>query len=161
MKKTIFLTTLALALTVGTASAQMGGGSGMMKETGRQQQTMMQPGMMGGYGMGPGMMGGCGMSPGMMGGGYGMGPGMMGGGYGMGPGMMGGYGMGQGTPGPADPEKYQKFLDETKESRKKLHDLRFEYSELMRNPKGTMKDKMQMEKKMFELQQELQEKAGE
>jgi len=88
----------------------------------------------GGYGMGPGMMGGYGgygMGPGMMGGygGYGMGPGMMGGyGYGMGPGMMGGYGgygicpycgAYQGQQFKSD-EDYSKFLDDTKEQRKKL-----------------------------------------
>jgi hypothetical protein len=157
----------------------------MMQGSGEKQQEapdpqqnnpyMMYPGMMGGYGMGPGMMGGYGygMGPGMMGG-YGMGPGMMGGyGYGMGPGMMGGYGHGPcpygkcsgygaapGQPGYMPPEKYQKFLDATKELRKKLNDLQFEYSEMVRNPKTTMEDRNKVEKEIFDLQQKIREKAA-
>jgi len=124
----------------------------------------MYPGMMGnyGYGMGTGMMGGYGgygMGPGMMGG-YGMGPGMMGGygGYGMGPGMMGfdmhqgmmgsyGCGMGPGMMGYYSPEQYgkqfkenQDFLNETKELRKKMHALKFDYAEALRNPETDKKD---------------------
>jgi hypothetical protein len=127
----------------------------------------MGPGMMGGYGgygygMGPGMMGGYGgygMGPDMMGGGhgYGMGPGMMGG-YGMGPGMMGlgmhhgmmggyGCGMGLGMMGYYSPEQYEKqfkenqdFLNETKELRKKMHALKFDYAEALRNPETDKKD---------------------
>ena len=181
MKTTILLTVLALALSGSYAGAQMmGGGPGMMQGYGAQQPSepppqQNYPYMMGGYGygMGPGMMGGYGMGPGMMGGyGYGMGPGMMGGyGYGMGPGMMGGYGpcpqgncYGYGQrpwqPGFSSPEKYQKFLDETKELRKKLHDLQFQYGEMLRDPKTTMDDKFKMEKEIFDLQQKIQEKAA-
>ena len=188
MKKTIFFAALAVALgmNAGIGKAQMpGGGPGMMQGYEDQEESrpnpqnnpyMMSPGMMGGYGMGPGMMGGYGMGPGMMGG-YGMGPGMMGG-YGMGPQMMGGCGgrmsapcygygpgmmegYGYGKKGYPDPQKYKKFYDETKELRKKLHDLRFEYGEMMRNPDTTMKEKMDIEKQMFELQQKIQEKAAE
>ncbi|MGW8161863.1 MAG: hypothetical protein ACWGN1_06410 [Desulfobulbales bacterium] len=132
----------------------------------------MGPGMMmGGYGMGPGMMGGYGMGPGMMGG-YGMGPGMMGG-YGMGSGMMGGYGMGhmnrhmmdeygwgRGKKPFSSPENYNKFLDETKDLRKELHDMQFEYGEMMRNPKTTMGDLKKMQQEMFELQKKLLEKSA-
>jgi len=112
----------------------------------------MGPGMMG-YGMGPGMMGGYGhgMQHNMMGGGcYGMGPGMMGSyGYGMGPGMMGsyGYGMGPGMMGYYSPEQYDKqfkenqdFLNETREMRKKMHALRFDYAEALRNPETDKKE---------------------
>lgn len=116
----------------------------------------MNQGMMGGYGqgIGPQMMGtgthpcmsgyGYGMHPGTMGGhGYGMNQGMMGGGYGYGrnPGMMGGYGMVPGMMGYYSPEQYEKqfkehqdFLDETRELRKKLHTLKFDFAEAQRNP---------------------------
>jgi hypothetical protein len=162
MKRTICLIALSSALTAGTVSAQMMAGdtSGMMQ--GHQQQNpsqsrqqdypnMMYPGMMGGYGYG--------MSPQMMGF-YGRQHGMMQG-YGMGPGMMGGYGPGEEQPGSGVSENFKKFLDETKEFRKELHILKFEYGEMLRNPDSTMKKKMDMEKEMFELQQKIQEKAGE
>ena len=122
----------------------------------------MNRGMMGGYGqgMGPQMMGtgthpcmsgyGYGMHPGTMGGhGYGMHPGMMGGGYGYGrnPGMMGGYGMGPGMMGYYSPEQYEKqfkehqdFLDESRELRKKLHTLKFDFTEARRNPETKRDD---------------------
>jgi hypothetical protein len=149
----------------------------------------MGPGMMrGGYGMGPGMMG-YGMGPGMMGGygyGYGMGPGMMGGygrgmgpgmmgscgypGCGMGPGMMGGYGYGMG-PGmmgyfpPAQNEQNfkenQKFFNETRELRKKLHDLKFEYNEALRNPDTTQKDLEKMNEEMAGIWKQIYEKRNE
>jgi hypothetical protein len=184
MKKTFFLTAMALTLAGATVGAHMAGGAQQQMTPNPQQNypCMMNTGMMGGYGMGsgmmdgygmgPGMMGGCGMGPGMMGG-CGMGPGIMGG-YGMGPGMMGGYGYGHGPctqgncygqgiapgqPGYMPPEKYQKFLDETKDLRKKMHDLRFEYGEMTRNPKTTMEEKDKMEKEMFELHQKIRGKA--
>jgi hypothetical protein len=166
----------------------MGGEPGMMQGSDQQQQTAPQPqqkypcrkhrGMMGpgygGYGMGPGMMGpgygGYGMGPGMMGyGGYGMGPGMMEpgcGGYGMGPGMMG-YGMGRGQwggcgcyPGATkeDVEKYNKALDATRELRRKLHDMRFDYNEALRNPKISADKKQEMADEIFQLQEKIREK---
>ena len=165
--------------TEGTSQSEQyypyGMGYGMMGGYG------MGPGMMG-YGMGPGMMGGYGMGPGMMG--YGMGPGMMGGygmgsgmmGYGMGSGMMGGYGMGYGMMGEygrghgrrfgmgggqwtVDPEKYNKFLDETMPLRKKIHDKQFDYCEAARNPKTSRETLMKMEKELFELRQQMHEKG--
>jgi len=122
----------------------------------------------GGYGMGPGIMGGYGygMGPGMMGGygGYGMGPGMMGGyGYGMGPGMMGGYGgygicpncgAYQGQQFKSN-EDYSKFLDDTKEQRRKLQNLMFEYNEEMRSPNPNREKLANMEKVMDELRDEI------
>ncbi len=103
--------------------------------------------------MGPGMMRGYGMGPGMMGGGYGMGRGMMGGGgYGMGPGMMG--------PGSNSySAECQKFYDETQTLRKELHNKRFEYFEMMRNPKATGEDASKLEKEMNELQEKIYAKA--
>jgi hypothetical protein len=138
----------------------------------------MGPGMMGGYGgygMGPGMMGGYGgygMGPGMMGGygGYGMGPGMMGGyGYGMGPGMMGGYGcgMGPGMMGYYSPDEYKKqfnknqaFLDATKDLRKKLHSLRFDYAEAVRNPATKQEDLIKMNEEMESILKQIYEKGN-
>jgi hypothetical protein len=100
-----------------------------------------------------GMRGGHGMGLGMMGGGYGMGPGMMGGGgYGMGPGMMGpgyyGY----------SPE-CQKFYDETAGLRKELHDKRFEYFEVLRNPKATGEAAAKLENEIRELQDKIYAEA--
>ncbi len=131
----------------------------------------MGPGMMGGYGMGPGVMGGYGMGPGMMRG-YGMGPRMMDDyGYGMGPGMMRGYGnwgrpgcncyghYGRGRHGFVSPEQYRKFMDETRDLRKKLHDLRFDYREMARDPKADQEKLAKMEKEMDDLQRQIWEKA--
>jgi hypothetical protein len=97
-----------------------------------------------GSGMGPGRMRGYGMGPEMMGG-YGMGPGMMGG-YGMGPGMMGYYSQSQ---------ECQKFYDDTAKLRKELHDKRFEYFEVMRNPKATGAAAMKLEREIRELQEKI------
>lgn len=132
----------------------------------------MTPCMLGGYGygMGPGMMGGHGrgMGPGIMGGGYGYGMGMMGDyGYGMGPGMMGGYGHGM-EPcmmGYYTPEQYEKhyrenqtFLDATKELRKKLHTLKFDYAEARRNPATKREDLEKMNAEMENLWKQIYEK---
>jgi hypothetical protein len=119
---------------------------------GSQEQQYQQ----GGYGMGPGMMGGYGMGPGMMGG-YGMGPGMMGG-YGMGPGMMGGYGMGPGMMNVYNPQM-KKFMDETKDLRRKLHMMKFEYSEALRDPKTTPETITKLQNEMRDLVIKLQQKA--
>lgn len=143
----------------------------------------MGPGMMGGYGgygMGPQMMGGYGMGPQMMGG-YGMGPQMMGGygygmghhmmrGYGMGPQMMGGYGMGHhmmggygmhspycGGQGPyfKSQEEYTRFLDETQNTRRKMHNLMFDYGEAQRRQEPDREKLQAMEKEMNELRNEI------
>jgi hypothetical protein len=151
------------------------------QQQGTQQQQyynpyQMNPGMMGGYGygMGPQMMGGSGygMGPQMMGGyGYGMHPNMMGGyGYGMHPNMMEGrghHGMHQmmsgwgmppctGLQGPyKNNEEYAKFLDDTREDRRKLHSLMFDYGEAMRSPEPNKEKLQEMEKEMFELRDKL------
>jgi len=160
MKKTMYLATIlfAVLITAWSVDAQMmGGGQKMMQQSGGQQENMpqvqkdepfmMHPGMMGCYGMGPGMMMGGGMGPGMM----------MGGG--MGPGMMGG-GIGPGMKRFDSPEQYEKFLEATKDMRKKMHDLRFEYGEMMRNPKTTMGDLKKMEQEMFDLQKKIMEQGA-
>ncbi|HER62420.1 MAG TPA: hypothetical protein ENO11_00375 [Desulfobacteraceae bacterium] len=178
MKKKAYLAVALSTILIGgsVAGAQMmGDREEMMRESPQQYERRSQDRdddyryMMGGYGMGPCVMGGYGMGPGMMGG-YGMGPGMMGG-YGMGHhGMMGGYGMGPGMMGEhgwwkdrdqfSSPEQYEKFLDETKDLRKKLHDLRFEYGEMMHDPKTTVGEMKKMQQDMYELQEQIQQKAG-
>jgi hypothetical protein len=136
---------------------------------GQNNPQYMNPGMMGcGYGMGPGMMGGgygYGMHHGMMGG-YGMGPGMMGGyGYGMGPQMMGGCGMGPNMMGYYSPEQYEKqykefqsFLDDTRDLRKKLHTLKFDFAEAQRNPATKQEDLVKMNSEMESIWRQIDEK---
>ena len=152
MKKRILLASvLAAFLAAGAASAQTGheGMQGMQAEPGTAPPPaaapMAAPGMMGGK-MGQGGMGG-GMG-GMMGG-KGM-CGMMGG---MGGGMMG---PGMGT---LSPEAQQKFLDATKDLRKKLHDKQFEYGEAARNPKADKKEILKKRKELWDIQQKIHAKA--
>ncbi len=117
-------------------------GSGMMMGPGIKGYGMMEPGMM----MGPGMMG-----PGMMGHHGMMGPGVMG------PGMMG-YGMRPGMWG-YSAETYQKFLNETADLRKELHNKRFEYFEALRNPDTKPETITGIEKEIQGLQSKIYEKA--
>jgi len=112
------------------------------------------PGWWGHGMMGPGMMGGegyegwycpyCGQYMGPRGG-YGPGPGIRG------PGIMG--------PGYYQREECQKFLDETTPIRKELHMKRYEYSEVLRNPKTTSETIEKIEKEIRELQQKIHAKA--
>jgi hypothetical protein len=174
MKKTLLVATILSFLATAPAVAQtMGSGgmqSGMMED--RQQQAFNRPGqanyqqmqagtranmmmatgqnMMGGYGM----MGGRNMMNMMMGN-SGMMP-MMGG-YGMMPGMMGGYGMMQ-DQGPDELKKYENFVKETRDSRKKLHDLMFEYGEARWNPATTLGDLRKMAEEMHQLRKDIQKK---
>lgn len=149
MKKTILATVLALSMVAGTAIAQQNMNMGMEGQ-----------GMMMGRGMGQGMMGG-GMGQGMMGGGMGKGMMMQGHmgcmnmmGRGMGMGMMGGGMMGNMT---ADNQK--EFMDDTKEMREKMHMMRFEYMEAMRNPKTTLEDIGNMEQDMLDIRKNMMKKA--
>ena len=171
MKKTILVTGLMLLLAAGPAIAQMmGSGSGMMgsgQDAGSRQQMMeqqqmqqnvpaggqnypqyMNRGMTGGYGMGAGMMGGYG---------YGMGPQMMGG-YGHNPmHHMGGWGMPPCTQGPQGKsiEKHTKFMDDTRDERRKLHNMMFDYGEAMRSPEPDRQKLHKMEKEMYELRNKI------
>jgi len=74
----------------------------------------------------------------------------------MGPGMMG---QGQGMMWGYSAAGYQKFMDETAELRKKLHNKKFEYFELMRNPKTKSETVTKLQKEMQELQGRIYEKA--
>ena len=102
-------------------------------------------------------MGGYGMGPSMMMRGYGMHPGMMGhNSFGMGPGMMGGYGMSSPCGGHFWSDKdHTKFLDDTREIRKKIHILMFDYGELRRSPEPDMKKLQEIEKEMYELKKDV------
>lgn len=176
MKNQLFMSAIVLSavLLLNTAFAQMmGRGPEMMQEYNQKQQQPVHQGqqsysdkmygMIGGYGFDPRMMQNYAMRQGMMHR-YDMGhDGMMQGYGGMGYGMMGGQGYCQ---GPVHMWNYKseednKFMEETKETRKKLHDLHFEYGEIMRNPKTTVEDLRNMEKKIYELQQKLRKKANE
>jgi peptidoglycan hydrolase CwlO-like protein len=149
MKKIFFMIVLALGLLTAYGHAEMDehmmhhdmmGGAGMEMEEEMPDEYMMYPcemcgGMMGyrGYGMREG----CGM----------MGHGMMG--RGMWQGMWG-YGYQQ--------KAFQKFLDVTKDLRKQLHDMKFEYFELARNPETKPEDIDKLKKEMQELQKKIFEK---
>jgi hypothetical protein len=92
----------------------------------------------------------------MMGPGYGahmMGPGY--GGHMMGQGY-GGHMMGQGGTGYGYD---QKFLDETVEQRRELHNKRFEYFEAFRNPETSSETITKLEKEIHELQETIHKKA--
>ena len=146
-------------------------GYGTSEESGKYPSREMGRGMMGygGYGMmGQGMMGyggHGGMHPGMM-----MGPGMMGYGgcgmmQGMGPGMMGyggsgmmGYGMGPGMMRGYDAKAFEQFMNDTRDLRKKMHNLKFEYSEAVRNPDTKQEDIVKLEKEMWELKKKIYDK---
>lgn len=147
MKKTFLVATLLAAFfTAGTASAQTGH-AGHTGPPAADEKAATAPGMMNHGGMG--MMG----QGGGMGGGMG---GMMGGGKGCG--MMGG---GMGIMNDLGPEEQQKYLDATRELRKKLHDKQFEYGEAARNPKTTRAELLKKKKAVWDLQQKIHEKAWE
>jgi len=136
MKKRFVVTTaLACMLAAGTVSAQTP--NEMMQGTGSGTTSTQQTSPA--------------MGPGMMGGGMGMGPGMMGGGMGMGPGMMGSL----------EPEAQQKYLDATRDLRKKMQDKQFDYIEAARNPKANKADLLKKRKELWDIQQKLHEKVWE
>ena len=112
------------------------------------------PNMMG-YGMGSQMMGGYGMMTNMMG-------------HGMGPQMMGnyGYGMGGQMMSPEAEKQYKEynkktnqFLDETKELRKELHSLKFNYHEALRSTQEPSEKLDKMRREMFDLHQKIYNKG--
>jgi len=144
MKKIIVTMALAMVMAIGidVGNAGMMNGQHMMAN-GQQGTINQQPCMMMGNGMG---MMGPGMMNNMM---MGRGMGMMNGG------MMGGMGMmGSGM----DMRQYRKTMDDTREIRRRLHDMKFEYGEAMRNPKTTIGDLQRMREKMNSLQQKIMQK---
>ncbi len=181
MKKTMIL----LAIMMGLAVPCLAADSGMAPPAanGTPMPSGMMPGMAPGMmpqapmwgspmGMPPGMMMNPGMGRGMMGAGpYGYAPGMMGGSpYGYGPGYMMGQGMmrfgmgpgmirGLGMMGYIPSEAFQKFFDETRTLRKELHDLMFDYAEVLRQPKIDREKRIELENKIQSLRQKIYEKA--
>lgn len=150
MKRIILITILIVGLTAVFSFAQMH--EGMMGSQSRQQtggttynsgnypcKQMMGPGMMGygEYGM---------MRPEMR-----MGSGMMG------QGMMG-HGMGSGMR-EHNSEAYQKFLNETADLRKELHNRKFEYFEALRNPDTKREAILKIEKGIWDLKWKIYEKS--
>jgi peptidoglycan hydrolase CwlO-like protein len=88
-------------------------------------------------------------------------------GYGMNPGMMGGYGMGIGPKimGYYSPEQYEKqykkfqgFLNDTRELRKKLHTLKFDFAEAQRNPNNKRDDLEKINTEMESVWKQIYEK---
>lgn len=154
MKKRILLVSVLASFLAASAVSAQTGHEGMhdaMPATEQGAAAPMGPGMMG-QGMMHGKMGDQGGMMGGMGGGKGM-CGMMGGGGAMGGGMMG---PGMGT---LSPEAHQKFLDATKDLRKKLNDKQFEYGEATRNPKADKKELLQKRKELWDIQQKIHAKA--
>jgi len=163
MKKTFFTTLLAVAFAIGAVSAnadmvgkQMMGQKQQTDQTRQEGRQQMLPGMMMGNNSGIGMMRSGMAGPWMMGGNAMrmMGPGMAGGGMMMGTPMMG-FAAGLDS---EQIEKYEKFMKETKELRRNLHDMRFEYGEALWNPDTTLKDLRGRLKDMNQLQQKIQQK---
>ena len=85
---------------------------------------------------------------------YAHGPGWVGGGYH----HMTGLGYGGHMIGWTDGYD-QKFLDETVEARKQLHDKQFEYAEAIRNPNTKPETITELEKEITDLQEKLYAKA--
>jgi len=56
-------------------------------------------------------------------------------------------------------KKHNQFLDETKELRKELHALKFEYHEALRSSPESSEDLNIMREKMSDLQQKIYEKG--
>jgi hypothetical protein len=95
------------------------------------------------------------MPPGMMS--YGMG----GYGHGLGPGQWGGCGGWRPGAKGENAEKYNKALDETHELRRKLHALKFEYNEALRNPEILAEKKQEMAEELHELHEQIHRKMHE
>lgn len=139
MKKVLAGLTLVALLAIGTfayahGSGQWGGGH-----------------MMGGYGYG--------MGPGYDGHTYGYGGGY--GGHMTGPGY-GGHMMGPGYGGHMSGKRGgydKKFLDETADMRKELHNKNFEYFEAVRNSETDNTTITKLEKEIREIQEKIYEKA--
>ena len=170
MNRTVFTAILLLFLAA-PAMAQVAGGYGQHVMEGeeeappqqQQQQAQAAQQQYPPYGMHPNMMGygggyGYGMGQHMMGGyGYGMMPPMMGPGWGHNPmHHMGGW-VPPCTQGPRNKsaEEYTKFMDNTRDDRRKLHNLMFDYGEVMRNPEPDQEKLQAMQKEIFDLREKI------
>ncbi len=144
MKKTLRTTAIVAAMFLGIGTVALNAYSAT--DTSSSADTMMDE-----YEMGPGMMG----YGSMMGHG-----GMMGYGHMMGRGGMMGYGGGMGMLYKLTPEQREQFFNATKDLRKKMYDLRFEYMELMHNPQSTPQDIAKLEKEMLEIKMKMLDKLN-
>ena len=54
---------------------------------------------------------------------------------------------------------FQKFFDETREMRKELNGLMFDYAEILRKPKQDPAERIKMEGKIMALRQRVYDKA--
>lgn len=89
---------------------------------------------------------------------FAQGPGGWQGGHMMGPGY-GGHMGGWASQGYGTIQTDQKFLDETVEMRKELHNKKFEYLEATRNPDISREDLVRLEREIYELQGKVHEKS--
>ena len=180
MKKAFMAACLSMLLAAAPAAAQMMDPAGhmarqqeaMMQKAAPQQfpPSQLNPCMMGSCNTAPHMMAPYGYIPGparMMPYAYLQVPLMMGGyGYGMPQQMVGGRGhhpmhhmMGRWqlppcteSPGSVKTsDEYARFLDETREERKRLHGLMFDYGEALRSPEPDREKLQAMEREIFEL----------
>ena len=111
-------------------------GMGYGRRGGRNYQ--MPEDYRGYYRSGPGMMMGQGMGQ-----------------FGMGPGMI----RGVGVMGYIPSEAFQKFFKETRDLRKELNGLMFDYAELLREAKQDPKKRVKLENKIMALRQKVYDKA--
>ena len=116
----------------------LGMGYGQGWKGGRNYQGSRPGDSRGYYKSGPGMMMGQGMTQ-----------------FGMGPGMIRGIGV----MGYIPSETFQKFFDETRDMRKELNGLMFDYAELLRKPKQEPADRIKLESKIMALRQKVYDKA--
>ena len=114
-----------------------GGGYGFGRQGGTYQGAGQgnNPGY---YRSGPGMMMGQGMTQ-----------------FGMGPGMI----RGVGVMGYIPSEAFQKFFKETRDMRKELNGLMFDYAEILREPKQEAEKRIALENKIMALRQKVYDKA--
>jgi hypothetical protein len=71
----------------------------------------------------------------------------------------GGHMSGRTVPGYGSEQADQKFLDQTADQRKDLHEKRFEYFEAQRDPKTTNKKLANLEKEIYEVQEKINKDA--
>jgi len=151
MKKTLRTTALAAAMFLGVCTVALDAHSATA--TSNSAETMMD----GEYEMGPDMMDyGYGHIMGY-GGSHMIGRGGM---MGYSGGHMMGYGGGMGMMYKLTPEQREQFFNETKELRKKMHDLRFEYMEAMHDSKSSPQDLAKIEKEMLETKMKMLDKLS-
>lgn len=130
MSRWLFATVLILFLSVSYAYSHMHEGGPMMGET--KQGMATSPG----YGM--------------------MGPGY--GGHMMGAGC-GGHMMGQGVLGFGTEEENRKFIDDTVDLRREMHNKKFEFSEALRRSDTSRKTLLKLKKEILEIKVKMYERA--